>query len=258
MNEAVLENEELEVQSEAVDDGVESASTKEVPDGFIPVEENQRQVNKQHRKYRDAEREAKQAKAEADKLKQELEELKAQSVDLTVPPIPDPYSENFEEQVRVRDEAIARKTKHEAAQSDLEKRAKQNEQDALESQKAEEAKQVEAFDANMVTLGLNPIEVKQAAETLLDYGLSDTLQDIVLEDSDGPLFVQYLANNPLELESLNGMSALQMVKVLDSDIRQKASLLKPKTSRAPDPPETLTGGGVTELEDPLLKGARFE
>ena len=117
---------------------------------------------------------------------------------------------------------------------------------------------VAGFDARMVNLGLNPLEVSQAANTVADYGASDTLQDILLEDEDGPLFVAYLAKNPVELEALNGMSALQMVKALDGEIRQKASLLKPKTSDAPDPPETLTGGGVREMEDPLLKGAVFE
>lgn len=261
MTEAELQtDEELGTEDVSIDEtesGEELAPSK-APEGFIKAEDAQKDINKQHRKYRDEERARKRVEAEKDRLAKELAELKAKTVDLTVPPPPDPYSDNYEDQIRARDEAIQRKAEHDAQQRSIEDQQKRHtEEQALHEEQALQEK-VAAFDTNMVKLGLNPVEVKKAANTLIDYGVSDTLQDILLEDSEGPLLATYLANNPIELEALGGMSTLQLVNHLNGTVRQKASLLKPKTSKAPDPPMTLSGGGVQELEDPLLAGVTFE
>lgn len=110
----------------------------------------------------------------------------------------------------------------------------------------------------MVTHGLNPIETKAAADTIVNYGISDTFQDILLEDPDGPLFVNYLSQNPVELEEMNRMTTLQLVNHLNGDIRSKASLLKPKTSDAPDPPIILRGSGVPEQKESWEQGVIYE
>ena len=191
-------------------------------------------------------------------LQKEIDELNAKSVDLTVPPAPDPYADDYAEQIVKRDEKIQHIADHKAKTSSLE--ADQQRTLTAQTEKEELALQerVASFDSNMLSLGLKPNEVKQAADTILKYGINDTFQDILLEDPDGPLFVQYLDKNPVELESLNGMSALQLINHLNTEVRPKANLLKPKTSQAPEPPITLQGGGVAELQESWLKGAKFE
>lgn len=230
----------------------------EIPKGFIKEEDHQKRINVQHKKYRDEERARVAAEEERAKLAAELEELRAKSVDLTVPPIPDPYDESYEEKIKRRDEAIRLNAEHEANQKRL---AEQKEKDeaarAAQETKAYQEK-VAGFESNLVKHGLDPSEVTEASKTVLSYGISETFQDVLVEDDDGPLFVAYLAQNPLEIEEMKGMSTLQLLNHLNGDIRQKASLLKPQTSRAPDPPMTIQGGGVPELQESWEKGAKYE
>lgn len=239
------ELETSEIETSAADVGADTPAT-ETHEGFISLEKNQEEVNKQHRKFRDEERLRGTESTRADKAEKELEELRAKNAEVIIPDVPDQYSDDFAEKIVERDNAITRKAELGAEET---RKIEQHNREADERKTRQDAdiqKKVQAFDTHMVTLGLNPAATKEAADTVLQYGLSDNFQDILLEDPDGPLFVQYLANNPTEIEEMNGMSALQLVNHLNGDIRQKASLLKPKTSNAPDPPVTLRGGGVGE------------
>ena len=249
-------SEVAEVTEQIEAEEIEQVEKVETPEGFVPIEQNQEEVNKQHRKFRDAERVATAAQAKADALQKELDEVKSQSVDLTVPTV-DPFSETFEADLKTRDEAIQRVTTHNATVSNLETEQQKTHEAKIAQDEAALKEKVASFDSNMLTLGLKPIDVKQAADTVINYGISDTFQDVLLEHPEGPLLVQYLANNPIELEAVNGMSVLQMVDHLKSDIGPKASLLKPKTSQAPDPPITLDGGGVGEVQEPWEDGVKY-
>ena len=249
-----MENDLVEGEEVAV----ENQEVVEVPKGFIKEEDHQKRINVQHKKYRDEERARVAAEEEKAKLAAELEELRSKSVDLTIPPVPDPYADDFDDQVKRRDEAIRLNAEHQVQQKRL---AEQKEKDeAARVAKEDEAykAKVAGFESNLVKHGLDPSEVTEASKTVLSYGISETFQDVLVEDDDGPLFVAYLANNPLELEEMKGMSTLQLLNHLNGDIRQKASLLKPQTSRAPDPPITLQGGGVPELQESWEKGAKYE
>ena len=229
----------------------------EAPEGFISKEDAQKDINRQHKKFRDEERARKKVEAEAERLRTERDELKAKTSDVTVPPPPDPYSENYADEIRARDEAIQQKAAHdvevaqnEAAQARVAEQAKNDEQAALEEK-------VRSFDAATIQLGLQPGDVKKAADTVINYGISETLEDVIIEDPEGPLLVAYLASNPVELESLNGMSAYQLFNTL-GELKAKASTLKPQTSQAPPPPDILEGGGGGDIEDPALKGVIYE
>ena len=261
MTESELQTDSNEL--ETVENGGDSAPPEEtqkieVPDGYISKEHAQKDINRQHKKFRDEERARKKLQSELDAKSKELEELRSKAEKVEVPPVPDPYSENYQDEVRARDEAIARKAAQDAELATKEKEKQRAEQARARQQEDEIQQRVASFDSNMVELGLNPLEVKKAADTIVDYGTSDLVQDVILEDKEGPLITQYLANNPVELDRLNSMSALQLVRHIDEAIRPQASLLRPKTSNAPAPPEQLSGGGVKEMENPLLEGAKFE
>lgn len=231
---------------------------EEAHDGFIKLDKHQQDVNRQHKKFRDEERAKAKESGRADAAEKELEELKAKTSEVVIPPVPDRYSDTYDADIKERDEAIAAQSQQSAA----------NEVAAAERQKKDDARKTEAekalikrvadFDTNMVSHGLNPAETKKAADTVIDYGISELFQDVLLEDPDGPLFVQYLAANPVEVEEMNRMSARQLVNHMNGDIRQKALLLKPKTSDAPDPPPRLKGGGAPEQRENWEKGAVYE
>ena len=110
----------------------------------------------------------------------------------------------------------------------------------------------------MASHGLKTEEVKTAAETVIGFGISNTFQDVLLDDKDGPLMVKYLEDKPLEAEQINAMSTMELVNHLNTEVRPKALLLKPQTSTAPDPPVTLDGGGAPETPEPWEKGAVYD
>ena len=231
---------------------------EEKHDGFIALDKHQKDVNVQHKKFRDEERGRVSAEQKLDAAEKKLDELRAAQTDVVIPPVPDQNSETFDADMQLRDDAIGLKADIKAEEK--RKTLEQTKNDEARVAKENEAlnEKVAAFDSNMVTLGLSPAATKAAADTVIGYGISTMFQDVILEDVDGPLLVTYLSQNPVELEEMNSMSPLQLVNHINGGIRQKASLLKPKTSNAPEPPITLTGGGAPETKETWERGAKYE
>ena len=238
-----------------VEQQLEQDEPKVKHDGFISDEDHGKRIGVQHKKFRVEEERAMAAEKRANDLQAQIDAQAPKEVE--IPPVPDPLSETYAEDVQTRDTAIQQKTELDAGIA--RKAEDQQKQDEARVTKDEEdlKQRIAGFDTNTVTHGLNPIEVKQAADTVIANGLSDMFSDMLLEDPDGPLIVSYLKDNPVEQDEMNRMTPFQLVNHLN-EIRPKASLLKPQTSNAPNPPIVLSGGGVEELEDPLLKGAVFD
>ncbi len=231
---------------------------EEKHDGFIALDKHQKDVNVQHKKFRDEERGRVKAEERTSAAEKELEELRGKQAEVVIPPVPDKYSETFDADIQTRDAAIKKQADQDAEQTRLADERKKTDEARITDENAAMSKKVAAFDTNMVTHGLNPAETKKAADTVIGYGISTTFQDVLLEDPDGPLLVTYLSQNPVELEEMNRMSVLQLVNHLNGDIRQKASLLKPQTSNAPEPPTKIKGGGAPEQKEDWEKGAQYE
>ncbi len=244
--------------SEEVVETTEEIEPEVTHDGFIALDKHQKDVNVQHKKFRDEERGRAEADKRAEGLQTELDALKGQQETVEISPVPDKYSDTFDADMAERDRQIAAKAEQDAEGTRQAEARTEKDEARVASEDAAIKVKIAAFDANMVTHGLNPVTTKQAADTVIAYGISENFQDVLLEDPDGPLFVQYLADNPVELEEMNGMSVLQLVNHLNGDIRAKASLLKPKTSTAPDPPITLKGGGAPEQKEAWEQGAKYE
>ena len=104
----------------------------------------------------------------------------------------------------------------------------------------DQRQKVADFDSNMFRIGLDPAEVKKAADLLLEYGMSESLEDSVLEDKEAPLMVSLLALSPKKLKDFEGLSESEMAIQLD-ELKEFASVLRPRTSQAPDPPNKLVG-----------------
>ena len=236
----------------------EETPPEEKHDGFIALDKHQKDVNVQHKKFRDEERGRVKAEERTNAAEKELEKLKAKQAEVVIPPVPNRYSETFDADILTRDTAIKQQADLDAEQTRLADERKKDDEVRLTEESAAMNEKVAAFDSNMVTHGLNPAETKKAADTVIGYGISTTFQDVLLEDPDGPLLVTYLSQNPVELEDMNRMSVLQLVNHLNGDIRQKASLLKPQTSNAPNPPTTIKGGGAPEQKEDWEKGAQYE
>ena len=250
----------MPVPEQAEDEVVlaEEAEQKETHEGFIDLDSHQKDVNVQHKKFREQEREKVAAEERAATAEGELNELKSKNAEVVVPPVPDKYSDSFDADMATRDTAIAAKTAQDAELEQRKTKQQADDEARAATEKQAVTDRVATFDSNMVTLGLNPVETKADADTIIGFGLSNTFQDILLEDPDGPLLVKYLAQNPIEIEQMNGMSALSLVNHINKDVRAKASLLRPQTSNAPNPPIVLDGGGAPITAESWEKGAKCE
>lgn len=224
-------------------------------EGFISDDKHAQRIGVQHKKFRDEERRANDLETQLGEATKKLEAVEITEVE--VPPVPDPLSETYAEDVQKRDAAIQQKSELDAGIARKAEEGRKQDEARVTKDEEDLKQRVAGFDTNIVTHGLNPIEVKQAADTVIANGLSDMFSDMLLEDADGPLLVAYLKDNPVEQDEMNRMSPLQLVTHLN-EIRPKASLLKPQTSNAPNPPIVLSGGGVEELQPAWEKGAKYE
>lgn len=240
------------------DDLGEDTPEVEAHDGFVSDEQHRERIGVQHKRFRDEERGRKKERDRADVAEAALDTLRSKHETVVIPSMVDPYSATYEADVLVRDTAIAAQAEQKLATESTAALRKEKDEARLAADGEALNARVATFDKNLVSHGLDTDEVKAAAETFIGFGISGVFQDIILDDKDGPLFVKYLAANPIEAEEINGMSTLDLVNHLNSEIRPKALLLKPQTSDAPDPPIVLKGGGAPITAEPWEKGARYE
>lgn len=236
----------------------------ETPEGFISLADHtkkldgmQKDVNVRYKQFKDEERKRIRTGERADNLDAQLKELQKTNANLEVPEVPDQYDKDYVEKIAARDVVIRQKAEHDADETRLaEEKTRNDEAQALVVEQADAA-QVAVFDANMVALGVDIPAVKVAADKIIEHGISEGLTDFILEDPDGPLMVQYLDQNPTELDAMNKMSSLALFNHINSTVRAKAALLKPKTSNAPNPPIVPDGSGAPEVEADWEKGAKY-
>ena len=246
------------MSEDVAEDVVEVEEPEVTHEGFIAMDKHQKDVNVQHKRFRDEERSRVKQQERADALQAQVDEINANQARVVVPPVPDKYSDSFDHDIAERDAAISAQ----AEQNAINQQAVATRQRAENEKRAEENLAIDArvatFDKSVVTNGLSADEVKAAAESLISSGISNTFQDILLDDQDGPLLVKYLDNNPLEAEQMNGMGVAALVNHINTEVRPKAMKLKPRTSNAPEPPIVLTGGGAPQTKESWEEGAIYE
>ena len=203
--------------------------------------------------------EARQAKREKEELARRLAEIEAQKPKETrpnVPPIPDPWDDNFEEKLRQRDEALTRAAAYDAQQRLIQEQEQAKEQQRLQRQQQELTTRVTTYSERAKQLGIDAQELAQAGQRLAGQ-VSDDVASYILDNDQGPLMTKYLSANPLELDRLQSMSPMQAAVYLETQVKPKAAQLgQKKITQAPDPVETLNGGGAAPERGP--KGAKFE
>jgi len=249
-NEEVIEGEDKPEADAKPDDAPEGEDAPEIdpddPEGF------QKRLNEKHKQFKTAER-------EAEDLRQELElarSLLPKDERPEVPELPDPYGEDFEGKMLLYTEGVQKVAEYDARVAS----ANQAHQDAVA---AEQRRQGEALQLTLTTytergekLGIKPDDLAVAGNAVAQMGISDALTQYILNDDQGPLITAYLARNPIELDALNKLNPMQGAVRIATVIRGK--LKTPKGgSGAPEPPETLDGGGVQPSKRGP-KGATFE
>jgi hypothetical protein len=218
----------------------------------------QKAINKQHAKFREQERRADELEKERNVLKDKLEAAEAEKGDVEIPPIPDSFDEDFEEKLKLRDEAVTQKARQDAAKESVLDQQTASKEAAKRAEDERFTVVVTNYNAQVTKLGLNAEEVRIAGDTVVQNGIDAQLAEYILGDKDGPLITQYLANNPVVQDELRNLPPIQAAMKIDSVIRPAASTMKPQASNAPDPSDILEGRGAGEQVNPLIKGATFE
>lgn len=220
----------------------------EGPDGF------KKAINKQHFKFREEQR----RNQELQKRIEELEAKNAPKIDevTDVPPIPDSFDEDYERKIQERDAAIKRNAQAEAAKNaqEADRINKERERQRQELERSEQLNNEFMQRAN--DLGVNPQALSSAQNAVIQYGITPELADTLLKDDLGPLMVQYLEANPLELSDIVNSPPMQAGLLL-AEVKSKSAELKPKTETdAPPPPTSISGKGVVVNDG--LEGVTYE
>ena len=206
---------------------------------------------------------AREAERQAEDYRKRLEELEAKipkEQPPEVPKVPDFYSlsdREIQEQLRQRDEAIAKRAEFDARQQ-----AMQSQQ--IDLQKQQQAAAVQAQNEKIASyaekakkLGVQSEDLQSAANKIGQFGINPMLANHLIDLDDGSLGTLYLGENLLELDKLATMPINKALLYLDQVVMPKARKLKPSVNAAPDPLDTPKGAGRSPKAGGP-KGATFE
>lgn len=266
MNEAV----EQEVIEEAPvvepDDGItlseetpEPEAAPDQPEVKEPVRfsEDQQKVfdeamNKKTAKTREAER-------SAIKLQEEIAQLRSQIPQETrpdIPPTPDPYDDNFAEQMTARDNTIIQAAKFDAVQAS-QQQERQRQVDADNAKQQEQARAVIVdYSERSKKLGITAPELQEAGGIVGNYGLDMQVATHILKEDHGPSITLYLSKNPTVLDEIARMSPMDAAVRISTDIKEAAKGMTQPRDLAPDPITPVRGSGMPE-GDGGPKGATY-
>jgi len=195
---------------------------------------------------------------------EELNKFRSEAIDRQaaavkdIPPMPDPFDDDYAEKVRKRDEAIVAQANHNTTVNNNLQQEQFNQQQQAQVKQEAFQKSAISYTSKAGELGIKQEELQAAGAKVASYGLSDDLVMHILADSDGPLITKHLAANPQDGFELAGLSPFAVGQFLDG-IKKKASALKPKTSNTVEPVETLQGNSVVPSDGyKNLGGAKFE
>ena len=241
--------------SVVIDEAQTEVTTSETVSDSGENHDKQHEVSPEQKAAAEQAFKAREAKREAQALREENAKLKAQIPEETRPEVPSLNEYPEPEELRAWQTANAdairfderQKVIAEANQAGLDKQA-YDEHQAL-------TKRVQSYSSNAAKLGVKPEELQQAGGLVTPYMRQDLIES-VLDDEDGPLITMFLSVNPEAIDSLNNASMLSIGQIY-SDIKAKAAGLKPKQSKAPEPPEVLNGGGAPK-NDGGPAGATYE
>lgn len=257
-----IELEEVETEGQATDSesspDTEEVQEKQTKPVFDEVQQQafDKAIAEKVYKQRNAEKEADQLKRRVQELEQQIPKEQRPAV----PKEPDPFAlseAEFQQQARLRDQAIARQAAYDAQQRFHEQERQRVHQEQIQKEQELLNDKVATYSQRAVQLGISTEELQVAGNSVAQFGMSDEVINYILEDDLGPAITKYLSQNFTELDNLRAMSPTQAAARIATHVREKASALKPKVNAAPDPvnaPERA--GKAPSAKAP--KGAIFE
>lgn len=193
---------------------------------------------------------------------QELQSRQPENQRPVVPDFPSQYDfdtdEEFHTALKDRDakfkEALVFDTR-----ADLQVREgqmQQQEQQRIKKESIDAADKI--FRENGVKNGISNEEMGTIIDAVNQHGIDPSVGNYVMGRPDGALIAKFLADNPLELDNIYATGSIANAAIyIETKVAPKAAVLKPQTSNAPDPLDTLQGSGQPkQARGP--KGATYE
>jgi multidrug efflux pump subunit AcrB len=240
-----------ETEVEETVDSVEEQDSDSAPeaedtqDKQIKFDEQQQRifdeaVGKKVFKLREKEREAEALKKQLEELQAKLGEKQAPKV----PDLPDPFSVSefeYRQGLERREQALRASAQYEMEQQAIQQQQQALKQQEWQKQQEEMTTKVKSYSDRATKFGITPEQLQEAGNAVAQFGIDESLVNIILDETDGPLITKYLAKNPLELDALRYLPPAQAAVRIATEIKQKAASLKPKVNNAPDPLEQPHG-----------------
>jgi len=127
--------------------------------------------------------------------------------------------------------------------------ATEREQEQLKTAQAEFAQQADSHIKKGAAIGLTEEDMVVSARVLADSGVPHDVQSFLFNDEEGPQIMDFLANNPKELEAMTELPAISQAAYIERVIRVNAVSTKPTVTGAPNPLMNIQGGGMREQDD---------
>lgn len=186
---------------------------------------------------------------EAAELQRRLQELEAripQQARPDLPDLPDPFAlsdEEYRQSIQRREQALLEQARYDSHQQMMNEQRQRMLYEQQQKQQETLTEQVKNYSSRATKLGIKPEELQVAGNTVAQFGMHDSVVQLILDDDHGPLITKYLANNLTELDELSRMEPTRAAIRIETLVKQKAASLKPKTNQAPDPLNTPRGAG---------------
>ncbi len=214
-------------------------------------------INKKHRQMREAQEAADRERQKNAELQAKLDEFRSQNAP-EIPPVPDTFDPEYAQKMHDRDAALQQKAQYDQAQQYAQQEQQRVQQQQAQQAQDQVAKSVQTYQQNVKTLNIDEVEMAKDEQVVATYIQDPSIRNFLLQDADGPLYVQYLANNAVEMDRVASMDAVTAGIYLTNTVGEKVRALKPNASQTPDPLVIPGGRSAPKQESPFLRGATFE
>jgi hypothetical protein len=192
------------------------------------------------------------AKRRADELEAKLKQFEskapvAQPDDLVPPVLPEDTWDA--EQMRQYHQSMVDYSRKVAAHEARNALSSTQQQAQQQLQQQEQAKVVQGFAQRALKQGISIEQLEAAGTGLVNAGLSQELQMLILEDEAGPQITMHLAKNPELAYELLTLPTTKAAIKLATSVKAAALGSKPKVTQAPDPIPEGKSGSMREKSD---------
>jgi hypothetical protein len=242
--EVITSADETEVKTDATE---ESSTEVQGTEQKNPV---QGKINKLTAKNYQKQREIDVLRAENEKLKATNTASSSQKeMELVEPALPaDIYDEaamrKYHEDVNTYNRDLIRKESLTATNNTLAQRQEKEQQQALEQSRKQE---LTRYAQTGLDDGLTVEQMQHNEQVIIQSGMKAEVGAFLMSEPNAAKMADHLAKNPDVLEEINQLPPMQAAVKLAS-LRQAANGEIVKTN-APDPIETVTGGGAAESDE---------